>query len=78
MTDAPEITSAELARAKINTETARISWKELQRFFASGKTLYVEADLDHVPILLNDTAYHHTLSPLKSTLVFRDPLLRCQ
>jgi len=58
MTDVPEITSAELARAKINSETARILWKELQRFFASGKTLYVEAELDLVDVgfaLQNDS-----------------------
>ncbi len=48
MIDVPDVTSAELARAKINSETARIPWKELQRFFASGKTLLVDAELDLV------------------------------
>ncbi|MBT4076778.1 MAG: DUF2288 domain-containing protein, partial [Gammaproteobacteria bacterium] len=35
----PEITSVELIRGKLNSETARIPWKELQRYFAGGYTL---------------------------------------
>ena len=50
MTEAQEVTSAELTRAKINSETARIPWKELQRFFASGKTLLVDSELDLVDV----------------------------
>jgi len=51
MNDIPaETTSAELVYAKINSETARINWKELQPFFASGKTLYVNPDLDLVEV----------------------------
>ncbi|MDP1997599.1 MAG: DUF2288 domain-containing protein [Gallionella sp.] len=36
----------EIFRAKINLETSKIAWKELQRFFAGGKALMVSVDLD--------------------------------
>ncbi len=36
--------------AKLNLETAVISWRELQRFFAQGKVLYVNSDEDLVAI----------------------------
>lgn len=38
--------SDELLHAKLNLETARIPWQELQRFFAMGNTLAVAAHLD--------------------------------
>ncbi|MCR4299849.1 MAG: DUF2288 domain-containing protein [Gallionella sp.] len=38
----------EIYRTKINLETSKIAWKELQRFFASGKALMVSSDLDLV------------------------------
>ncbi len=38
----------EVFRAKINLETSKIAWKELQRFFAGGKVLLVSVDLDLV------------------------------
>lgn len=50
MTEAIDESDPQLLRAKINHETAQIPWKELQRFFASGKTLYVEANLDLVEV----------------------------
>ena len=40
----------ELARAKIYSETARIPWRELQRFFAAGKVIHVHAELDLVDV----------------------------
>lgn len=40
----------ELVRARINGETARISWRELQRFFAAGKVFHVAAELDLVEV----------------------------
>jgi hypothetical protein len=46
----PEITSRELMRGKINSETARIPWKELQRYFAGGYTLIVDFELDLVEV----------------------------
>lgn len=39
-------------RAKINGETARMHWKELERFFASGVVIAVSADLDLVEVAL--------------------------
>ncbi len=40
----------ELKRAKINSETARIPWRELQRFFAAGKVMWVAQELDLVDV----------------------------
>lgn len=40
----------ELVRAKIVTETAKIPWQNLQRFFASGKTLFVSRELDLIDV----------------------------
>jgi hypothetical protein len=40
----------ELERAKIVAETAKIPWLELQRFFASGKVIWVASDLDLVEV----------------------------
>lgn len=40
----------EIYRAKVNLETSRISWRELQRFFAGGVALFVAADLDLVEV----------------------------
>ncbi len=37
-------------RAKMNLETARIGWRELQRFFASGAAIYVSPALDLVEV----------------------------
>jgi hypothetical protein len=40
----------EVLRAKVNLETSRIAWKELQRFFASGAAIQVSANLDLVEV----------------------------
>ncbi len=40
----------EVYRKKINQETSRISWKELERFFASGATVFVTVELDLVEV----------------------------
>ena len=37
-------------RAKLNLETAKIAWKELQRFFDGGAALMGSADLDLVEV----------------------------
>ena len=42
----------ELLRAKLNMETSRIAWKELQRFFASGAAIEVNAKLDLVEVAM--------------------------
>lgn len=43
----------ELLRAKINGETARYQWKELQRFFASGTVIAVHDELDLVDVAVH-------------------------
>ncbi|NOX09938.1 MAG: DUF2288 domain-containing protein [Gammaproteobacteria bacterium] len=34
----------------LNLETSKIPWSELQRFFAAGKVVYVDAALDLVQV----------------------------
>lgn len=41
-----------ILQAKVNMETSRIAWKELQRFFASGVTIEVSAKLDLVEVAM--------------------------
>lgn len=36
----------EAERIKLNLETSRISWEELQRFYASGSAIFVSDTLD--------------------------------
>jgi hypothetical protein len=38
--------------ARINAETARIAWRDLQRFFAQGHAIYVAPELDLVDVAL--------------------------
>lgn len=40
--------SEQLARARLVSETARIPWRQLQRFFAGGRAIFVSADIDLV------------------------------
>ncbi|MEM7562830.1 MAG: DUF2288 domain-containing protein [Pseudomonadota bacterium] len=42
----------DLLRAKINGETAKIPWTELQRFFAAGKVMWVASVLDLVEVAM--------------------------
>ena len=37
-------------KEKVNLETSKIAWKELQRFFASGAAVFVAPDLDLVEV----------------------------
>ncbi len=39
-----------LLRGEIHSETSRIVWSELQRFFAAGKAIYVSPDLDLIEV----------------------------
>lgn len=39
-----------LERARLNTETAKIAWHELQRFFAQGNAVAVVPQLDLVEV----------------------------
>ena len=41
-----------LLYAKINLETAQISWKELERFFAGGRVISVEDDVKAISGML--------------------------
>ena len=40
----------ELLDAKLTAETAKIRWRELQRFFAQGRVMHVAAGLDLVEV----------------------------
>ena len=40
----------DILHAKLNLETAKIPWRDLQRFFAQGKVLLVSTDHDLVTI----------------------------
>jgi len=40
----------DILRAKVNMETSRIHWKELQRFFAGGAAVAVSSKLDLVEV----------------------------
>lgn len=42
----------QVERARINAETAKIAWRELQRFFAQGKAIAVSPRLDLVDVAL--------------------------
>jgi len=46
----------DIAREKVNLETSKIAWKELQRFFASGTAVFVASPLDLV-----DVAYQFSI-----------------
>ena len=40
----------DIAKEKVNLETSKIAWKELQRFFANGAAVFVSPDLDLVEV----------------------------
>ena len=42
----------DLLRTKINAETAKMAWLELQRCFAAGKVMWVDSKLDLVDVAL--------------------------
>lgn len=48
--------SCDISKEKVNLETSRIAWKELQRFFASGTAVFVAQNLDLV-----DVAYQFSI-----------------
>ena len=39
-----------LTKDKVNLETSKIAWQELQRFFASGAAVFVASELDLVEV----------------------------
>ncbi|MGB4498776.1 MAG: DUF2288 domain-containing protein [Methylococcaceae bacterium] len=40
----------ELEKEKVNLETAKIAWTDLQRFFAKGEVVWVSNELDLVEV----------------------------
>lgn len=51
----------EAHQQQLHSETARIAWRELQRFFAQGKVLHLRSDLDLVRVAAHfacDDAHH--------------------
>ncbi len=59
----------ELERAKIVSETAKIPWLELQRFFAAGLVMLVAAELDLV-----DVAYAFQLDDVEQVKIWTENL----
>ena len=51
-----ESNCVDIAREKVNLDTSKIAWKELQRFFASGTAVFVASPLDLV-----DVAYQFSI-----------------
>ncbi len=39
-----------LNKDKVNLETSKIAWQELQRFFASGLAVFVDSELDLIEV----------------------------
>lgn len=50
-----------LLREEIHSETAKIAWTELQRFFAAGKAVHVSLELDLVETALQISTDNSTL-----------------
>lgn len=48
--ETPELNGSQELIQKLNRETAKIPWKELQRFFASGNAIFVEETLDLIQV----------------------------
>lgn len=40
----------DIVRGKINLETAKVTWKEVERLFASGKVIFVDESLDLIEV----------------------------
>lgn len=55
-TDTPQA----IFRAKVNLETSRIRWHELQRYFASGVAIAVSTELDLVEVAFQISADNTT------------------
>jgi hypothetical protein len=46
------LSQQEIDRINLNLETSRIAWEELQRFFASGKAIFVSDTLDLIDVAI--------------------------
>ena len=48
---APDPSTPELdIKQRLNLQTAKIAWRELEKFFASGKAVYVDSSLDLIDV----------------------------
>ncbi|OED40386.1 hypothetical protein ACH42_16595 [Endozoicomonas sp. (ex Bugula neritina AB1)] len=45
-----EASYEEIEKAKLNQETSQMNWLELQRYFAAGSLLWVDASLDLIDV----------------------------
>jgi hypothetical protein len=62
----------ELERAKIISETAKMPWLELQRFFAAGNVMLVATELDLV-----DVAYAFQLDDIEQVKTWTESSQVC-
>ena len=62
----------ELERDRIISQTAKIPWLELQRFFAAGQVMLVAAELDLV-----DVAYAFQLDHIEQVKTWTEGLQVC-
>ncbi|MDB4262837.1 DUF2288 domain-containing protein [Porticoccaceae bacterium] len=71
-TETAEVTERQALIARLNSETAKISWQELQKHYASGNVLGVAAgaDLIQVAIALNEDNATQVQSWLSDKSVF--------
>ncbi len=60
----------QLAKEKINSETAKIKWSELQRYFAAGKVYQVMNELDLV-----DAAHACSVDDTKKVVAWKQQKL---
>lgn len=72
VTDVTDVTERQALVARLNSETAKISWHELQKHYASGNVLGVAAgaDLIKVAIALNEDNATQIQSWLSDKSVF--------
>ncbi|MDB4076995.1 DUF2288 domain-containing protein [Porticoccaceae bacterium] len=72
VTDVTDVTERQALVARLNSETAKISWLELQKHYASGNVLGVAAgaDLIQVAIALNEDNATQVQSWLSDKSVF--------
>lgn len=45
-----DVSSEQVEKAKLNQETSRMNWHELQRHFAAGSLLWVDGSLDLIEV----------------------------
>ena len=48
--ESPDLSDPQVRKAVLNTETARIPWRELQRYYAAGSAIAVSPALDLIDV----------------------------